>query len=299
MRRINLGNQMSNSVKKIPIGAIRSDKKGFSNLAELAVELKPYSFDTIQVDFSGCEWFDANMSAALGVIFAHTVDRFNTIELIGLPEKIKNILMRNHFLTEFGWPVQKDAYGTIVPYQRFSINNEVRYFVSYLNSHYIGKDIPDMSNALSECFKKSILEIFVNATMHSESELGVFACGQYFPKKQRLDLCIADAGIGIRRKIYKECGLRMNSDEAIQWALQEGNTTRKGNIPGGLGLKLIQEFVKINKGRIQIVSDRGYWEFDLSGEIITRMDKAFPGTVINIEIDTADTNSYYLRSEAK
>jgi hypothetical protein len=53
----------------------------------------------------------------------------------------------------------------------------------------------------------------------------------------------------------------MNSDQAIEWALQEGNTTRKGSVPGGLGLKLIREFIAMNKGRIQIVSDRGYWEF--------------------------------------
>lgn len=137
--------------------------------------------------------------------------------------------------------------------------------------------------------------------MHSESELGVFACGQFFPKKHRLDFCVADAGIGIRRKIYKELGLRMNSDKAIEWALQEGNTTRKGNIPGGLGLQLIREFIAMNKGRIQIVSDRGYWEFSPQGETLTRIDIPFPGAVINIDIDinTADTSAYRLRAESK
>ena len=156
-----------------------------------------------------------------------------------------------------------------------------------------------MSEALSERFKNSILEIFVNAAMHSESKLGIFACGQYFPQQDRLDFCVADAGIGIRRKIYKELGLKMNSDKAIEWALQEGNTTRKGSVPGGLGLKLIREFIAMNKGRIQIVSDRGYWEFSPQGETLTRIDTPFPGTVINIEINTADTSSYRLRSEAE
>ena len=110
---------------------------------------------------------------------------------------------------------------------------------------------------------------------------------------------MADAGIGFRRKIYKELGLefKMNSDKAIEWALQEGNTTRKGKVPGGLGLKLIKEFIALNKGRIQIVSDRGYWEFSPGGETLTRIGTPFPGTVINIEINTADTSSYRLRSE--
>jgi hypothetical protein len=156
-----------------------------------------------------------------------------------------------------------------------------------------------MSEALSERFKNSILEIFVNAAMHSESKLGIFACGQYFPQQDRLDFCVADAGIGIRRKIHKELGLKMNSDKAIEWALQEGNTTRTGSVPGGLGLKLIREFIAMNKGRIQIVSDRGYWEFSPRGETLARIDTPFPGTVINIEINTADTSSYRLRSEAE
>ncbi len=155
-----------------------------------------------------------------------------------------------------------------------------------------------MSSALEERFKNSILEIFVNATMHSESELGVFACGQFYPAMHRLDFCVADAGIGIRRKIHRELGLKMNSDAAIEWALEEGNTTRKGNVPGGLGLKLIREFITMNKGRIQIVSDRGYWELVAEGEILNRLDLPFPGTVINIEINTADPVSYRLRSEA-
>jgi hypothetical protein len=156
-----------------------------------------------------------------------------------------------------------------------------------------------MTPALSTRFKSAILEIFVNATIHSESGLGIFACGQYFPRMHRLDFCVADAGIGMRRKIHKELGIKMNSDQAISWALQEGHTTRKGSVPGGLGLKLIREFISMNKGRIQIVSDRGYWEFSAGRETLTRMDLGFPGTVINIEINTADTSSYCLRGELK
>jgi hypothetical protein len=90
----------------------------------------------------------------------------------------------------------------------------------------------------------------------------------------------------------------MNSDQAIRWALQEGNTTRKDSIPGGLGLKLLREFIELNRGCIQIVSDRGFWQFDQDGETIERMPNSFPGTVVNLEINTADTSSYCLSSES-
>lgn len=288
---------MSNQAK-VSLGEIRSTQQGFSSLAVLAANLGGCLFDTVEVDFSACTWFDANMSAPLGVVFAHAVDNLNTIKLVGLQPGVETILSKNSFLAGFGKPKREDTHGTTIPYRRFTATDD-RYFAAYLNQYLRGKDLPIMSNALSERFKNSILELFVNAAMHSESKLGVFACGQYFPQRHRLDFCVADGGIGFRRKIYKELGLKMNSDKAIEWALQEGNTTRKGSVPGGLGLKLINEFIALNKGRIQIVSDRGYWEFSPQGETLARIDTPFPGTVINIEINTADNQSYRLGSEVE
>lgn len=287
---------MTNNPPKVSLGEIRSTQQGFSHLAALAAALDRHVIDIVEVDFSGCAWFDANMSAPLGVVFAHAIDNFNDLKLRGLRPGVETILEKNRFLVGFGFPEKSDMHGTTIPYRRFSATDN-RYFADYLNRHLRGKGLPIMSAALSKHFRDSVLEIFVNAAMHSESKLGIFACGQYFPKLHRLDFCIADAGIGIRRKIHKELGLKMNSDKAIEWALQEGNTTKTGNVPGGLGLKLIREFIAMNKGRIQIVSDRGYWEMKPEGETLTRIDTPFPGTAINIEINTADTSSYRQRSE--
>lgn len=289
---------MGLAAKKIQLGEIRSNQQGFFRLAQLAATLEPYIFENIEIDFSHCGWFDANMCAPLGVAFAHASDNFNDIRLVGLSSKIQTILSKNRFLTGFGYRQLIDTHGTTIPYRQFNSTDD-RLFADYLNQHMRGKDLPAMSAALSERFKNSILEIFVNAAMHSESKLGIFACGQFFPAMHRLDFCVSDTGIGIRRKIYKELGLKMNSDKAIDWALQEGNTTRKGNVPGGLGLKLIREFIAMNKGRIQIVSDRGYWEFNPQGETLCRIDTPFPGTVINIDINTSDTSSYCLSSESE
>jgi len=33
-------------------------------------------------------------------------------------------------------------------------------------------------------------------------------------------------------------------------------------IPGGLGLKLLGEFINLNGGRLQIISDAGYWSLE-------------------------------------
>lgn len=50
---------------------------------------------------------------------------------------------------------------------------------------------------------------------------------------------------------------------------------------------MIKEFVLENRGRLQIVSDRGIWQADPSGESLTRLDTPYPGTTINIEMNIA------------
>lgn len=275
---------------------IKSTFVGFSRLAELASDTKDCALDTVEVNMSSTDWFEANMSAPLGVIFARLVDGLNTVQPVALRSGVESILTKNLFLVGYGYPERTDHYGTAIPYRRFKPEDH-RYFASYLNKHLVGKGIPKMSEGLGRRFKDSILEIFMNAAMHSETSLGIFTCGQFFPTQQRLDFCIADAGIGIRKKIRKELNVSMNSDKAILWALKEGNTTRTGDVPGGLGLKLLREFVALNGGRIQIVSDRGYWEFAKGVEALRRFDHAFPGTVVNLEINTGDNRAYCLTSE--
>ena len=274
---------------------IKSTFLGFSRLAELANETKDCFLDTVEVDLSSATWFDANMSAPLGVIFAHLADGLNTVQPVA-KNGVATILTKNLFLAGYGYDARTDNYGTTIPYRRFKPEDS-RYFAAYLNKHLVGKGIPKMTEGLGRRFKDSIFEIFMNAAMHSETRFGIFACGQFFPTKQRLDFCIADAGIGIRKKIRKELNLAMNSDKAILWALEDGHTTRKGDVPGGLGLKLLREFVAINGGRIQIVSDRGYWECSGDKETAMRFEHPFPGTVVNLEINTADAQSYCLSSE--
>ena len=64
-------------------------------------------------------------------------------------------------------------------------------------------------------------------------------------------------------------------------------------------MKLLREFITMNGGRIQIASDSGFWE--LSGGEVTerRLSDRYPGTVVNIEINTADPRSYCLASELR
>jgi len=110
-----------------------------------------------------------------------------------------------------------------------------------------------------------------------------------------LRFTIADLGIGIDGNIYKNLQRKLPAEVAISWAIS-GRTTRRGR-SGGLGLQLIQEFIKLNQGRLIIVSNSGYWELS-KGKVSTgTFSRPFPGTVVTIDIDTADKTSYCLSSE--
>ena len=282
---------------KIRLPEIRHDQAGFEALVRLSAKTKECLFDDIQIDMSWSSWFDADMCAPFGAILYRLTDRLNTIKLVNVPNAVDRILSKNGFLSHYGGDSLPDTWGTTIPYRRFEAKDD-RYFASYIEDEFVRRsEMPRMSVGLVKKFRESVFEIFSNAVIHSQSKLGIFSCGQYFPKRDRLDFAVADLGIGIRRNVLRNAGLDLKAAEAIAWATVDRNTTKRGKIPGGLGLKLLKEFITLNRGRIQIVSDSGYWAL-VDGEVITtELKSSFPGTVVNIEIDTADKRSYKLSSE--
>ncbi len=281
---------------RISLNNIRSDYDGFSSLIRLFAETSECEFEVIEIDMSKVFWFDANMCAPLGAILYSVSRNVNIVELVNFRKDVESILSKNGFLSAYGRKQRQDTYGTTIEYKKFD-TYDGRYFGNYIEVGLIKrKGIPRMSIGLLKKFRESIFEIFNNAVTHSETQLGIFSCGQVFPKKNRIDFSIADLGIGIRSNIMRRKRLDLSPEGAIVWAAS-GNTTKTGKIPGGLGLKLLQEFISKNSGRIQIVSDKGYWELS-NGKVSTKsFVNPFPGTVVNIEINTADKKSYCLKSE--
>ncbi len=284
---------------KLNLGTIRSDLSGFDSIANIAKQTKDLFFDSIELDFAYCSFFEANMAAPLYSVIARLRDELNDVSINNMHSSVETILRKNRFLTVFNQPKLIDSNQTTLPFKIFKLTAGEQ-FNDYLSRYMKGKGIPTMSEALTKRFRQSLLEIFLNAAIHSKSKSGVFVCGQFYPQKHRMDFTIADAGVGIRENVRKHTGkTKLSSCKAIEWAMTEGNTTKTGNQPGGLGLKLIKDFVQMNKGKIQVVSRFGYYEFSANGESIQKMNNDFPGTCVNIEINTEDTSSYYLKSGLK
>jgi len=277
----------------LTLGQIRTGFNGFQRILDLDNQIV---LEDHEINISN--WIDANMCAPLGAILYRKKTGKIPVRISDISLYVKSILQKNHFLSQFGESDKPDSYGTTLEYQRFEMDNKVyeqfqEYVIRYFRPMNLG--LPGMSPALLKRFRESLFEIFLNAYEHSYTKEGIFVCGQFFPKRQLLHFTIADLGIGIDGNIHKQLQKRLSAEDAIKWAIS-GKTTRRDR-SGGLGLQLIREFIKLNQGRLIIVSGAGYWELSKGVVSTHTFPTPFPGTAVTIVIDTADKTSYCLSSE--
>lgn len=281
---------------KYELPTIRSTMEGFANLAGLSDATKHVFNSEITIHFSKCGFFDGNMASALHAVLESIADRGNMIDLVDFSPSVDTLLCKNQFLCQFGRKPLLDLNGTTLPHTKFQFSHSAEFY-SYLNNNLNGKGIPVMTERLWKKFRQSIFEIFQNCAMHSKSKAGVMVCGQFYPKEQHLNLTLSDSGVGIRTNVREYLNQDISSADALKWAMIEGNTTKTGPQPGGFGLKLLQEFIELNNGKVQIASRDGFYEFSNGVKRYRTMRADFPGTTINFQINTNDTKSYGLRSE--
>jgi hypothetical protein len=242
---------------KIQLPQIRHEQIGFEALVQLYGQTKDCRLDRVEINMAATDWLDADMCAPFGAILSRLGSNLNTIELINIPSQVERILSKNGFLSNYGRAKLPDTWGTTIPYQRFDVKDD-RYFAGYIEGEFVHRpEMPKMSAGLIKKFRESVFEIFHNAVYHSRTRLGIFSCGHYFPRQHLLDFSVVDLGVGIKRNVKEHAGLDLPAEQAIVWATEGRNTTRRGPIPGGIGLKLLTEFIKLNEGRVQIVSDAG------------------------------------------
>ena len=148
---------------------------------------------------------------------------------------------------------------------------------------------------VKEKIVEAIYEIFVNAQIHSETK-AIYTCGQFYPLKNKIEFTLVDTGIGFKNRINSRFDKSLSAIQAIQWAVQDRKTTKR-EISGGLGLPLLREFIMMNHGKLQIVSNEGFYEFQKGNESARQFSGQFPGTIINLQFSTDDRNLYSLTSE--
>ncbi|MEA3450843.1 MAG: ATP-binding protein [Bacteroidota bacterium] len=280
---------------------VSSNDIGLNKLVNIYHRTEGLVFDKVTFDFAKCKWFEANLSAVFGAICNNLELGMNTVEFININPQIEKVLSKNEFLKHFGGELVADHFQTTIKYRRYQ-SNEQNLFKEYLDRELLSKEeMPKMSKFLQKKINESIFEIFENAITHGYSK-HVFSCGQYYPNKTppRIDFTIVDLGKTIKTNVNNYLEETKSAKDAIIWAVDNQNTTKTGNTPGGLGLKLIRKFLSYNKGEVQIVSGNGFWQQDKNNTIFAKeLDNKFVGTIVNLEFNIDDNLSYITDEEAQ
>jgi hypothetical protein len=274
---------------------INNSFESYQGLIQLYEKYKDELFGNIHLEI--CQFFAANMSAALGAILDKFTANLNSIHFDYLRPDIESILSKNDFLTYFGKQRTDNADNTTIKFKKLK-PTDGKFFKTYIMKELIEEhtcDLPQMSEGVKEKIVEAICEIFVNAQIHSETEF-IYTCGQFYPQNNKIEFTIVDTGVGFRENVNKRFQSNLSATKAIRWAVNDNNTTKK-SISGGLGLTILREFVSVNKGKMQIISNDGFYQFDSNKEILKEFQGEFPGTIVNLQFRTDDKNNYSLKSE--
>jgi hypothetical protein len=75
-------------------------------------------------------------------------------------------------------------------------------FHVYFKEQFTGK-VANLSPKLLKKILQKIYELFSNVFRHSESALGLFCSGQFYPKSEQFKFTIADNGTTIKTKVNR------------------------------------------------------------------------------------------------
>jgi signal transduction histidine kinase len=203
-----------------------------------------------------------------------------------------------------------DSYKTMIRYTNIIDDKDIKLgeFYVYFQQKLLLR-VQNISKPLANKIIQKVFELFSNVFRHSESDLGLFCSGQFYPKNDKFYFTIVDGGVGIKknvnkyfekeflqdkkllsRKKYKE----QDAVKCIRWAMQEGHSTTG---KGGLGLALLMELIKKSDGQLEIISDNGYYAIK-NGEVYTELlDDVFEGSIISIGLNTDASKFFYLQGE--
>lgn len=281
---------------------VRTDLEGYTQLINIINKIELNKFEDVIFDFNNVVFFEANLCAVLGIAIEILEKSGRSFQFINLANQIETILRKNEFLIPFGYNKIIDQYDTAIRYQKFSSKLKVdeQNFEEYIKTQLLGKsEFPSHSKALGKQITVRIFELFENAKTHGACEY-IHACGQYFPNKadKPLNITIVDTGKSIKELVGEHLKQNISGEDAIEWAMQKGNTTKTKNISGGLGLDLIYQFIQHNKGKFQIISNDGFWEWHRGKSYKRTLSAPFQGTIANLRFNLNDKSHYSLKSES-
>lgn len=290
-----------NPAEKISIPTLNDHRSDFDYLFSLSKKYRDYS-GHIVFTFDHCSFIRHNAVAFLGGLITHIKRNGGHVELIipSMQGGVHANLAQNGFLSFCGYDEPKWL-GNAVSIQHFEGTDQDA-IIHYLNEEWLRRSWLSISPRLLDEIVGAVWEIFTNAFEHSETRHGIFTCGQKYPSLNQLNLTLVDFGIGIPvnvRRYAKQKGRDSDcipSDKALQWAFTKGSSTKKGKRNAGVGLDLLKEFIRLNKGTLEFYSNDGYVFIGNDKEIYESGLPGFEGTAINLML-RCDEKYYHFSDE--
>lgn len=282
------------------IPTINDELSDFDNLFSLWSQANDDFLD-VTFDFSRCGFLRQNAVAYLGGLARLIQSRYGrlTFNWNTLRSGIRTNLEQNGFMAAFGH-TGGPWFGNSIPY-REDLMQDATGVMDYLKSKWLGRGWVHVSDKLRDAIVGRVWEIYANAFEHGQSPTGIFSCGQHFPSRHELKLTVVDFGVGIPSNVrmFFSNDPRAESFGAancLKWAFRRGTTTKPSGTGRGMGLDLLKDFVKINRGKLEIFSHEGYALIDDAQEVFTNRQTFFEGTLVNITLQ-CDESFYHFASE--
>ena len=253
----------------------------------------------VEVDFSRCGFLRQNAVAFVGGLIRLLEHRHNIVRIKweSMQSQVVANLDRNGFREAF-CDVHGPLPGNTIPYREDRATTvDKEGIIDYLKSKWLGRGWLYVSSQLRDAIVGKMWEIYANAFEHSSSPIGIFSCGQYFPRLHALNLTVVDFGVGIPsnvRQFASSPGL--GAQTAMEWAFKPGTTTKSNGMGRGVGLDLIKQFVVLNKGKLEVFSHEGHAVIESGGSGYFNRSCFFGGTLVNISLN-CDESYYCLSSE--
>jgi hypothetical protein len=278
---------------------VAGDKYGFEFFASLAGKSLLLRNEEIIIDFDYCNFFEGNLCSILGNILDSCIERGNRIYIRNLIGNVRGAISRNGFLENFATSINfPNSYQTSVPYRKFKLEDENIAKDFFKTELFEKQKMPRMSPLAQKEIIRNIFEVCLNAVTHGNCEY-IYCCGQVYLRRNtpKAVLTFTDLGRTIKANVNNYLGENKSGVDAIKWALTDGNTTKTAAIPGGLGLKLLQNLIHLNKGTLQFISADGFLEIHEGKVSSSALEIDFPGTIVTIELLLKDPNFYILSTE--
>jgi len=143
----------------------------------------------------------------------------------------------------------------------------------------------EFADGVAESFEWALSEIAGNVLSHAEMDHGWLQV-DFHRTSRHLVVAVADGGRGIPNTIQKRFPERTRDVDALEFALQEG-VTSKPDFGQGKGLTGTLQIVSANRqGFMAIHSQHATFEFKENRPKYYDQSVPFPGTFVDIQLDT-------------